>query len=332
MSINITFMLGNGFDIQQGLNTRYTDFYNSKIKQVGDNKVNNIFYKEAYKDIEKWSDFEWQLGEFTKNDYVYLSDEEQELFFDDLDDVINDLVDYLQEEEGQFAFDEEVINKTMLNTLNTFHKELAPIEYEAMNSRLRNESSVVFNFISFNYTDTISKFVSTVTDKRHRFFGQGYDSAINQPVYVHGSHDYHVVLGVDNANQLNSDMFSEREMNELMKFSIIKEARDGRLEKSLNIVSNSSVIVIFGMALGETDKSWWQAVGEWLKKSTNNWLVIHSYQENYSQRLTRKVSRIRRSVEESFLSHLDLDEGEDDKLRKQIFVIINSKNTFMLEN
>ena len=79
--MEITFLLGNGFDIQCGLKTSYLDFYKYILKkkysidltkEIDKDpalKIDNIIYSEIYKSkdkIENWADLEFQLGVFTK--------------------------------------------------------------------------------------------------------------------------------------------------------------------------------------------------------------------------------------------------------------------------
>ncbi|EMG27701.1 AbiH family protein [Listeria fleischmannii] len=61
--MNITFLIGNGFDIEIGLKTKFSDFY----KQLRDEKrKRNHIYKEITENPDKWSDFEVALGNYTK--------------------------------------------------------------------------------------------------------------------------------------------------------------------------------------------------------------------------------------------------------------------------
>ena len=75
--MNITFLLGNGFDIQCGLQTSYINFYEYILKkkyslelfQEMDEKsvlkIDNMIYSEIYKskdDIQTWADLEFVKG------------------------------------------------------------------------------------------------------------------------------------------------------------------------------------------------------------------------------------------------------------------------------
>lgn len=331
MAINITFMIGNGFDRQQGLKTSYKSFYewNSNKDNHPDYNENNMIYKSIVRDVEKWSDFESALGEFTKNELVKINNKEQ--FFIDLDEVIDDLINYLQFEELNFVQDETKLKTATTNTLASFYKELAPKERDRIESLLKEYDSSLFNVICFNYTNIVERFVVSGVGSSYNLFEQRYASKILRPLYVHGTHDYHAVIGVDNASQLNEGFFTADDIAELTKFSIIEESRDTRLDDAKRLIENSNIIVIFGMSLGETDASWWRLVGEWLATAEDRYLIIHSFERNYSTRLTRQVKRVRKKVEDRFLNYVEVDEETKNRLREQIFIIVNSQNTFMIE-
>ena len=63
--MNITFLLGNGFDMNFGLKTGYKSFYNYLKKSKTRNKlINNIL---SNSECELWSDLELGLGNYLSN-------------------------------------------------------------------------------------------------------------------------------------------------------------------------------------------------------------------------------------------------------------------------
>ena len=61
--MNVTFLIGNGFDLNLKLNTRYSDFYKYYIE----NDPKDLLSKSIKDDYEMWSDLEVGLGEFLSN-------------------------------------------------------------------------------------------------------------------------------------------------------------------------------------------------------------------------------------------------------------------------
>jgi hypothetical protein len=67
--MDITFLVGNGFDIAAGIKTSYRDFYNWYCNQPSASPCIEHFKREIQDDVKKggenWSDFEIGLGKYT---------------------------------------------------------------------------------------------------------------------------------------------------------------------------------------------------------------------------------------------------------------------------
>ena len=62
----ITLFIGNGFDLNNGLQTKFTDFYDHiKITKSENDIRQNDIYSQIEKNRDKWSYFEMQLGQLT---------------------------------------------------------------------------------------------------------------------------------------------------------------------------------------------------------------------------------------------------------------------------
>jgi len=124
--MNITFLIGNGFDVNLGLKTRYIDFYKyfSSLESAKDSAAVKKFKKEitafikdevhhTSEDCIDWRDLAVALGKWSK----YLSE-------DDVDDfhisIIDSLKDYLKKEYKYFdpkIFEENGILKYLLDPI-----------------------------------------------------------------------------------------------------------------------------------------------------------------------------------------------------------------------
>ena len=111
LDMNITYIVGNGLDLQYGLKTRYRDFYDYQNKLYSDRKAKegylNFIYESLFadevNDYENWSDFELSIGNLTKeNSEIIVSEETKNKFIDDFTDVIDDLIAYLKMVEENF--------------------------------------------------------------------------------------------------------------------------------------------------------------------------------------------------------------------------------------
>lgn len=85
--MNITFLIGNGFDLNLKLNTRYTDFYKYYIKNDPKDLLSNSIKKE----YEMWSDLEIGLGEILKD----IEDSQIDEFLDSKSTLGSMLSEYL---------------------------------------------------------------------------------------------------------------------------------------------------------------------------------------------------------------------------------------------
>lgn len=65
--MNILYLIGNGFDLNLGLNTRYSDFYRNYVKDASSDKDIKKLKETITSSIDDWSDMEMALGNFTKD-------------------------------------------------------------------------------------------------------------------------------------------------------------------------------------------------------------------------------------------------------------------------
>ncbi len=86
--MNLTFIFGNGFDNNLGLNTTYPDFY--KWLKENKNRDNDEIYRNIKEKPENWSYLELALGKYT-----FDSEINTEKFEGSYETLIEDLNEYL---------------------------------------------------------------------------------------------------------------------------------------------------------------------------------------------------------------------------------------------
>lgn len=133
--MNITYIVGNGLDLQYGLKTRYKDFYEFQNKAYISRKENeeeysNFIYESLFSDkvndYENWSDFELSIGKLTKeHDLISSSVEMKEKFIDDFSEVVDDLREYLRIQQEKNLEQGNAID--FVSTLNDMKKSLPVI-------------------------------------------------------------------------------------------------------------------------------------------------------------------------------------------------------------
>lgn len=350
--MDITFLLGNGFDLQCGLKTSYIDFYKyilekkysidltKEMDEETISVVDNIIYLEIYKcrdKIETWADLELQLGVFTKQ----LKEKNQAVgelanrFLDDFESLLVDLNEYLKHIQIQDDIEiSEDFSNVLFTTMDKFFDGLFRREYdEIKNILVRNQHGHYnYHFISFNYTNTLQKVIHSCKDvsKSSTFNGFNLNQTLDQNIInVHGVIDRLLTLGLNDETQLASDFFDDiDDLNDLLKPKSLENNREYMRIDAENILDSSDIIVIFGMSIGSTDKHWWERIASGLIDYENTKLIIHLYEEKVSTLSARSVRIRRESKENDFLSqlnNLDLSDEQIAQLRKQIYIVTNSE-------
>lgn len=99
--MNITFLIGNGFDLNQNKKTSYQDFYNYYLNIDSPKKDVSIFKKDISEDISSWADLELKFGEYTKKI------EREESFYHVLEDLIFHISEFIKKQEIDYNLNEE---------------------------------------------------------------------------------------------------------------------------------------------------------------------------------------------------------------------------------
>ncbi|MCJ1990222.1 AbiH family protein [Lactococcus carnosus] len=348
--MDITFLLGNGFDIQCGLKTSYLDFYNHILEKKYSidlnkefdekliSKIDNIIYQEIYEskdNIKNWADLEFQLGVFTKQ----LKEENQvgrlaDKFLEDFEDLWDDLRDYLETIQIQDDIEiSEDFSEVLSITMDNFFEGLLSQEYDEINNMLIENTGSPFNyhFISFNYTNSLQKIIKNASDisKINQFNSTSWIQIFDDKIInVHGTVDNLLTLGLNDESQLATDFFDIADLYDLIKPMSLENNREYMRRDAENVIQGSDIIVIFGMSIGSTDKHWWEKIANTLLKNENKKLIIHLYEEKLSSSAPRRKRIRRESKENEFLSlldSLDLSEEQGLQLRKQMYVVTNSQ-------
>lgn len=323
MASRITFIVGNGLDLSLGLKTRYKDFYEhiNKVKKTQKNQI----YQEIETSPETWSDFEWALGKYTS--YIeQLPEKERKKasinFHEDLEIVRDDLADYLDAQESSI---ENLSDNFSFNFMGSgYFEELRSGQRDIIQTYV-SSPPIIVNFITLNYTKTLEKILADGALSNSSGFRVG------TPLHIHGNLLEDLTLGVSDESQLASGM-SPQEKEDLIKPVLIASMNDGRMNALRSHIDNSSLIVLFGASLGDTDKYIWQYIVKWLLMMDNRRIIVHKYDGNYidsTRRSSRKQKQFIRNVQDKLLNHSNIDESRKEELRSRVFVIHNTKKLFV---
>ena len=291
--MNITFLIGNGFDVGVGIKSRFKDFFpvykeKSKTKTDRIKQLSNKIEEDYENNYETWADFETALGLYTAE----FTPQTKQIFIDQVKDFETEFIAYLEDEENRLCFDEnDEISRVMLEALTKYYStsNLAPESNAELSAVYTNHAGEnhVYNFVNFNYTDILKKCLDTIPEKvvcRRKRGDTDKVDKIGTIIHVHGKNKLHPIIGVNDVSQIKNEELAKdsRFTKCIVKPSINEALRLGNDKKATNIINSSTIICVYGMSLGATDKKWWNMILSWLHGNSARQLVLFDYDNNYS--------------------------------------------------
>lgn len=316
--MKVLFIIGNGFDINLGMKTQYCDFYKYYQVQETKNELIKTLKKNIAKNLNNWSDLERELGRYTK--YINSTSEFDEIF----ENLLDNLAIYLQNIESKYDF--KKIDKTrFLKYLSAPEKYLLPAD-EIKITKFKNGQShpIHINIISFNYTYSIEKIINqNLNENKIDIYNNG-STFLNKIEHIHGYTDNRMVMGVNDSSQISNTLFHNNQdvLDAIIKSNCNQVQKHNVDSLCKQLINTSDIICIFGSSIGDTDKIWWQTIGNQLKNNCR--LIIFSKHKEISPRKAYLKSRIERDTINLFLEKTDLTEEEKKIIKEKIFVVINS--------
>ncbi|GHV04149.1 hypothetical protein AGMMS50229_04870 [Campylobacterota bacterium] len=306
--MKILFLIGNGFDLNVGLNTRYKDALGFYLQEQKTDERIEKFQKDIKQDrnndFKNWADFETKLGVYTEQ---YNQDTVDDFCFC-VKDFKSSLIKHLKNEENKINYDlhkQEIIT-TCGNAITRFYKGLNSVSYDSFKSEMEKPQHINYDFITFNYTTVFDKCLDMVKKVSNH---NAIYCNIRQILHIHGKTSEHPLLGVDNAGQITNKEFAN---NPKIKNLMIKPITNNKLRNSNNqaakqLIQSSDIICLFGLSLGETDKTWWQQIGVRLQQSKAQ-LVIFARANNKDTIHADEVIENRENIENKFCAAANIDD------------------------
>ena len=324
--MNITFLLGNGFDIGLGLKTGYENFYNEYSQtQATDNENINSFKTmlgnrdaDDQKKIIDWSDFEKAFGQHSSDFTIG----EKMDYIERFEDFVANFNIYLENEEKRIDFSNtDLIAKTM-NTAVTTYYHIRTADREAVQSIYTSaDRNRTYNFISFNYTKSVDECTRIL--KQHLKSDNSRD--VGKVLHIHGFVEENMIMGVNDASQITNEVFANDEdvVREIVKPQQNSDVRANYEKQVIDTINSSNIICVYGMSIGETDKKWWSHIAQWLSKSEKRALVILKYDKKYNKRFPFVQNRFIDSVTNKFLELSEQPQDLQSAIRSRVFVGMN---------
>ena len=323
--MNITYILGNGFDENFGLNTGYKKFYQYYKEQSSDSKEVKSLKEKMYADrelnVECWADLELALGQFTLK--AETSVENFDLL---LDDVNSKLKEFLLKKNSLFSVDDDSRAK-LLTDFRHPDKYLNLAPKEAMKNFKGRFSGVPnISFLTFNYTEVTEKIINAEYDVNGRI---GIDKAyFYEPIHIH-SKLLNLILGVNDISQVANEAYHQ---NEIFVSRFIKPKMNDYRQttahtRALGVIATTNLFVVFGASLGKSDAIWAKAIGKRLHDH-NARMIYFGYSDGAADLSDRTVVALRIKLQKSLQEKLGIDTDKFEVIKDRIIISFNEQGIF----
>lgn len=264
-----TIILGNGFDINLGLPTKYEHFIDSSIfksrvsaftqptRYGNDHPVNLFKYINSKASLDnRWTDIELLLSDYAKKGELLLSTRDGQrrvsnVSTQDIVDYFEELKDSLRQYISSIPFREKVNYSSMAFQL-----------LKAISSYKGYELSV----ISFNYT--IPEEIFPELNLRGRIDN------------IHGNIKSDIILGFNESSAYDSSY----------DYMVKAKSSINQIQRVKNTIRESDELLIFGHSLGETDSDYFNGI------LTYNWynkrIIIVTYDDRAKQSIIERLHAI----------------------------------------
>ena len=135
-----------------------------------------------------------------------------------------------------------------------------------------------------------------------------------------------MILGVNDSSQINNEELCNEPgfLNVFVKEKMNKGIGELNVEKAEEILGKSIIVAIYGMSIGDTDKYWWEAIGDWLMKSPDHLLVIYHYgnETALKRRNPQRIINTTNKIKRDFLSktRIDFKNRNNESLSERILI------------
>jgi hypothetical protein len=315
--MNITFLIGNGFDLQMGLESqpltcvkKYLESTTAETNEAV-KKFRELIGSE---EEDTWGDFELLIGKITEGYDTKEGGTAENQFREGYLHFAHWLVSYLSDQE--ILLDYGLVNV----------EEMAKFISRPLHA-LRDESLTAYKerspgfphtrqytIVNFNYTFVFDKCLEkTKTEVPSLLIRNSSSSdSISDTIHVHGSLKGDMVLGVNDDSQILNKGFIRKEsfLGALIKSQCCKTGGLGNRTKTMSAIASSDLIIIFGMSLGDTDKDYWEALGKWLidPNESHRTLALYKRLGKNKGAIGAEISEIMETAKTRFVIQTGLDD------------------------
>lgn len=285
--MNVTLILGNGFDLNMGLPTAYSDFYKYYL-QVDSPISTSLIKQEIGEKPKTWADLEKSMGEISKQ-----YGQDSGAYIEAFENVRDELAKYLSAvdrydipnlDELSLHFFRDILD------IDRFLDNKPKQEYRQFLQGVNYPNDVSLTVVNFNYTSTIEKLMAI----QKEFSMPNKKLDLKEVVHVHQDLHTGILMGVNDVTQISNEAYvNEFDIRSMMVKPFINDMfAAGNDDRAKNAIANSQVIIFFGTSFGETDEIWWK----WIKSIVfgNNKRIIYCPYENEGVRPMHETNVIRK--------------------------------------
>ena len=304
--MNITFLVGNGFDLNLGLRTRYADFYPYFIAHAS---YDNMIKDWLSEDDLLWSDLEEQLGKNLQK----LDVNNIEKFYEDKVELDELLLEYLaQEKEKLKVYNATTASEEFIESLLNLKEGLSGIDRTSIEETCREHEGehYTYRFISFNYTDLLDTFINMVCEIIAEMFAKEKNNREHHlsknVLHIHGTLDREMILGVNDTSQINNAFLTGNNefLDIFIKERLNRNLGQSRTETAEDMIDESDIICMFGLSIGCTDRMWWKKITDWLNSSEHHKLIVY-YKDGRNRSSSLRTIRAKSRIKDRIVENMD---------------------------
>ena len=326
--MNITYLIGNGFDLYLGMNTSPKEFLSDIIEKnsSGSDAAAELAKFIETEGVDTWADFEMQLGNHSS--HFNNSSQDIDRYLKQVEALETNLAEWLKKEDGKIS--DEFLARKAPTIFSSFANIESVLSRDGVHVQDNTGLGDTLNILCFNYTSAFPRAWNTVyetgiVNESH------FDITPGALILPHGSLETMLVCGVDGADQITNEQLRN---NIDVTTSVVKENMQrsdnfGFDNDGMELIRGSDIVCVFGMSLGQSDRRWWGHIARMLDSvdSPLSQLVIFSHEMNGTNLVIPPIRmRAKNSVRRKFFASAEIG----DYLAEQVETSIQAYPTNLI--
>lgn len=342
--MDVTWIIGNGFDMNLELETGYRSFLEKHYlaDKAADSHKDDLVSRIGEAPLAKgthWSDLEMLLG-FATSKYAQNETEE---FHNAFEDIQRQFITYVHEQELTLPdkLPEAWLSEFWQSVRRT-DKRMVTMDQRRFIFNAETRESIRYRFICLNYTHVFDRFLD---EGRALFDSSGtrqignsfYEDSVFPVLHLHGEvveeegaeeEGDSIVFGVASPQQFTGGSFAQNAEFCDMWVKGNKNSTIYGNDKSTQMsemIAQSHVILIYGCSFGDSDAYIWQEIGERLRSTVpvNVVLFVHGLPDRHGQQ-SRLYQRRKNEALMRFAIAAGLSDDELERVRERIIILASS--------